>query len=92
VSGSGHGRFLACKTDSPPLRGSLAVTGGTGATCYLVHLSCAEALDQVRLVRRRGSPRLHAEVCLHHLLLVRHGRFVAAGGAYLPSSGAAAAP
>jgi dihydropyrimidinase len=41
----------------------------TGATCYLVHLSCAEALDQVRLARRRGSPRLRAEVCLHHLLL-----------------------
>jgi dihydropyrimidinase len=41
----------------------------TGATCYLVHLSCAEALDHVRLARRRGSPALHAEVCLHHLLL-----------------------
>jgi dihydropyrimidinase len=41
----------------------------TGAACYLVHLSCAEALDQVRLARRRGSPALHAEVCLHHLLL-----------------------
>ncbi|HET7246939.1 MAG TPA: amidohydrolase family protein [Streptosporangiaceae bacterium] len=41
----------------------------TGATCYLVHLSCAEALDQVRLARRRGSPRLRAEACLHYLLL-----------------------
>jgi dihydropyrimidinase len=41
----------------------------TGATSYLVHLSCAEALDQVRLARRRGAPPLHAEVCLHHLLL-----------------------
>jgi dihydropyrimidinase len=41
----------------------------TGAACYLVHLSCAGALDQVRLARRRGSPDLHAEVCLHHLLL-----------------------
>jgi dihydropyrimidinase len=41
----------------------------TGATCYLVHLSCAEAVDQVRLARRRASPALHAEVCLHHLLL-----------------------
>jgi dihydropyrimidinase len=41
----------------------------TGATCYLVHLSCAGAVDQVRLARRRGSPGLHAEVCLHHLLL-----------------------
>ena len=41
----------------------------TGATSYLVHLSCAGALDQVRLARRRGAPRVHAEVCLHHLLL-----------------------
>ena len=41
----------------------------TGATSYLVHLSCAGALDQVRLARRRGAPPLHAEVCLHHLLL-----------------------
>jgi len=40
-----------------------------GATCYLTHLSCAQAIDQVRLARRRGSPTLHAEVCLHHLLL-----------------------
>ena len=41
----------------------------TGATCYLVHLSCVEAVDQVRLARRRGPPSLQAEVCLHHLLL-----------------------
>ncbi len=41
----------------------------TGATCYLVHLSCAESADQVRLARRRGTAALHAEVCLHHLLL-----------------------
>jgi dihydropyrimidinase len=41
----------------------------TGATSYLVHLSCAGALDQVRLARRRSSPPLHAEVCLHHLVL-----------------------
>jgi dihydropyrimidinase len=47
----------------------LETAGITGATCYLVHLSCAEAVGQVRLARRRGSPPLHAEVCLHHLLL-----------------------
>jgi dihydropyrimidinase len=41
----------------------------TGATCYLTHVSCSGAVDQVRLARRRGSPSLHAEVCLHHLLL-----------------------
>ena len=48
---------------------TLETAGIAGATCYLTHLSCAEALDQVRLARRRGSPALHAEVCLHHLLL-----------------------
>ncbi len=47
----------------------LETAGITGATCYLVHLSCAESVDQVRLGRRRGSAALHAEVCLHHLLL-----------------------
>jgi dihydropyrimidinase len=47
----------------------LETAGITGATCYLAHLSCAEAVGQVRLARRRGSPALHAEVCLHHLLL-----------------------
>jgi len=47
----------------------LETAGITGATCYLVHLSSAEAAGQVRLARRRGSPALHAEVCLHHLLL-----------------------
>jgi dihydropyrimidinase len=41
----------------------------TGATCYLTHLSCSEARDQVRLARCRASPALHAEVCLHHLIL-----------------------
>ncbi len=47
----------------------LETAGITGATCYLTHLSCSGALDQVRLARRRGSAALHAEVCLHHLLL-----------------------
>lgn len=41
----------------------------TKATCYLTHLSCAGALDQVRLAHRRGAPALHGEVCLHHLVL-----------------------
>ena len=48
---------------------TLETAGIAGAACYLTHLSCAEALDQVRLARRRGSPALYAEVCLHHLLL-----------------------
>jgi dihydropyrimidinase len=48
---------------------TLAVASLTGATCYLVHLSTAGALDQVRLARRRARPPVFAEVCLHHLLL-----------------------
>jgi dihydropyrimidinase len=41
----------------------------TGAPCYLVHLSCAQAVEQVRLARGHGRPALYGEVCLHHLLL-----------------------
>jgi dihydropyrimidinase len=48
---------------------TLAVASLTGAPCYLVHLSTAGAIDQVRLARERGHPRVFAEVCLHHLLL-----------------------
>jgi dihydropyrimidinase len=47
---------------------TLAAASLAGAACYLVHLSTAGALDQVRLARRRGSPRVYAEACLHHLL------------------------
>jgi dihydropyrimidinase len=48
---------------------TLAVASLTGAACYLVHLSTAGALDQVRLARKRGRPTVYAEVCSHHLLL-----------------------
>jgi dihydropyrimidinase len=48
---------------------ALSTAAVTGATCYLVHLSCAQAVDQVRLARESGSPPRYGEVCLHHLLL-----------------------
>jgi dihydropyrimidinase len=48
---------------------TLAVASLAGAACYLVHLSSAESLDQVRLARRRGQRDIFAEVCAHHLLL-----------------------
>ncbi|MBO0814493.1 MAG: amidohydrolase family protein, partial [Actinobacteria bacterium] len=47
----------------------LGLAAITGAACYLTHLSCSGSLDQVRLARRSGSAALHAEACLHHLLL-----------------------
>jgi dihydropyrimidinase len=46
----------------------LEIAALTGACCYLTHLSCSGSLEHVRRARRRGQP-LHAEVCLHHLLL-----------------------
>src|SRR5260370_3103434 len=51
----------------------LAVASLTGAACYLVHLSTAGAVDQVRLARKRGLAHVFAEVCLHHLLLDDRG-------------------
>jgi dihydropyrimidinase len=52
---------------------ALTAAALAGAPCYLVHLSTAGALDQIRLARaRRGSrpqPPVFAEVCPHHLLL-----------------------
>jgi dihydropyrimidinase len=48
---------------------TLAVASLAGAACYLVHLSSAGSLEQVRLARRRGQGGVFAEVCSHHLLL-----------------------
>jgi dihydropyrimidinase len=47
----------------------LATARLTGAACYLVHLSSAGALRQVRLARSAGQLAVHAEACVHHLLL-----------------------
>src|SRR5262249_58012553 len=75
AGGAGRPGWRVCAEAGPPGTEAAAVARVletarlTGATCYLVHLSCAEALDQVRLARRRGSPPLHAEACPHHLLL-----------------------
>jgi dihydropyrimidinase len=48
---------------------TLATAALAGTPCYLVHLSTAAALDQVRLARGRRRPPVYAEVCPHHLLL-----------------------
>jgi dihydropyrimidinase len=46
----------------------LATASLAGATCYLVHLSTAGAVRQVRAARAAGHPAV-AEACVHHLLL-----------------------
>jgi len=48
---------------------TIAVAALTGATAYLVHLSSAGAVAQVRLARQKSRARVLAEVCLHHLVL-----------------------
>jgi dihydropyrimidinase len=48
---------------------TLAVASLAGAACYLVHLSSADSVEQVRLARRRGQRGVFAEVCTHHLVL-----------------------
>jgi dihydropyrimidinase len=57
------------ETEEEAVARTLAVASLAGAACYLVHLSSAESLDQVRLARRRGQRDIFAEVCTHHLLL-----------------------
>jgi len=61
----------------------LAAASDAGATCYLVHLSTAGALHHVRRARESGQAGLHAEVCLHHLVLDNAHYERPDGGRYL---------
>jgi dihydropyrimidinase len=69
----GAGVFAATRPpDVEEESASAALTAAAlaGAPSYLVHLSTAGALDQIRLARARpgGRPPVFAEVCPHHLL------------------------
>jgi dihydropyrimidinase len=74
IAGGRTGPALFAETRPPEAEAAsvalvLSAAAITGTTCYLVHLSCAQATDQVRLARERGSAAVYGEVCLHHLLL-----------------------
>ena len=82
LTGSSQGARIFADTRPPEVEEeavarTLAVASLAGAACYLVHLSSAGAVDQVRLARRRGQPAVFAEVCTHHLVF-DDGRY--AGG------------
>jgi dihydropyrimidinase len=47
----------------------LEAAAATRATCYLVHLSTAGAVRQLRLAHAAGLANARGEVCVHHLLL-----------------------
>jgi dihydropyrimidinase len=74
IAGGRTGAALFAETRPPEAEAAsvalvLSAAAITGSTCYLVHLSCAQATDQVRLAREGRSPAFYGEVCLHHLLL-----------------------
>jgi dihydropyrimidinase len=62
---------------------ALAAASLAGAPCYLVHLSSAGSIEQVRLARSRRTIPVYAEVCLHHLLLDDRSYAGAGAGRYL---------
>ena len=76
-AGSGQGRPGArifadtrpSEVEEEAVARTLAVASLAGAPCYLVHLSSAGSVEQVRLARRRGQRGVFAEVCTHHLVL-----------------------
>jgi dihydropyrimidinase len=88
-AGSGdRGARLFCDTRPPEVEeeavaSALAAASLADAPCYLVHLSSAGAIDQVRLARKRHRPPVFAEVCLHHLLLDDQRYAGADAGRYL---------
>ncbi len=89
AAGSGRRGAQAFADTRPPeaeaeaVGRTLAVAALTGSACYLVHLSCAQALDQVRLARARDHPAVFAEACPHHLLLDDRSYAGAGAGRYL---------
>ena len=73
----GAGVFAATRppeAEAESASAALAAAALAGAPCYLVHLSTAGALDQIRLSRARAGtghrpqPPVFAEVCPHHLV------------------------
>jgi dihydropyrimidinase len=57
------------QTEEEAVARTLAIASLAGAPGYLVHLSTGQALDQIRLARRRGGPVAFAETCPHYLVL-----------------------
>jgi dihydropyrimidinase len=67
----GAGVFAATRppeVEEESASAALTAAALAGAPSYLVHLSTAGALDQIRLARSRPRPPVFAEVCPHHLL------------------------
>lgn len=63
-----HARTRPEAAEAEATHRAIALAEMAGAPVYFVHLSCAEALDEVTRARDRGRP-VFAETCPHYLFL-----------------------
>lgn len=59
-------------SEAEAIRRAIALAEVAGIPVYIVHLSSAEGLDEIRLARERGFP-VHAETCPQYLILSDEG-------------------
>lgn len=63
-----HVRSRPARAEAEATVRAIALAEMAGASVYIVHMTCRESLEQVRLARERGLPVL-AETCPQYLLL-----------------------
>jgi dihydropyrimidinase len=63
-----HGLTRPTRMEAEGTHRAIAIAEVAGAPVYIVHLSCADALEQVTIARSRGVP-VSAETCPQYLFL-----------------------
>jgi dihydropyrimidinase len=63
-----HALTRPTKAEAEATHRAIALAEMVGVPVYIVHLSCAEALEEVRQARQLGLP-VYAETCPHYLFL-----------------------
>ena len=63
-----HGLTRPALLEAEATRRTIRLAQVAGAPIYIVHLTCAEALDELRAARAEGA-RVHAETCPQYLCL-----------------------
>jgi dihydropyrimidinase len=64
----GHARSRPPSCEAGGTRRAIELAVAAGAAVFLVHVSCAEAVELIAAARRSGH-RVHAETCPHYLSL-----------------------
>lgn len=68
ISPKYHALTRPTKAEAEATHRAIALADMVGVPVYIVHLSCAEALEEVRDARQLGLP-VYAETCPHYLFL-----------------------